>query len=305
MKRMIFFLGKGGVGKTTLSSATACALARQGRKVLIASLDPAHNLGDVFEARLGNEPSRLAEGLDGLEVDIAGWVARYLEQSRIEIKANYAYNMSLNLDSILDILKYAPGTEEYAVLWAIEHIHRTYAGAYDLLVLDTPPTALTLRFLAMPSLSILWVRELAKMRERILQKRTTLLKVNPDATVLRGATDKKEDRVYGKLSSIQERLRRLHGLFAQESYLTVVLNPDELSLAESLRIREALRRLGLTLQSVCLNKATPTAALPEKLADRFRDFPIFPSHFRLEGVHGLDGLGQVDMSGLTAHLLGA
>jgi arsenite/tail-anchored protein-transporting ATPase len=299
---MVFFLGKGGVGKTTLSSATACALARQGRRVLIASLDPAHNLGDVFEARLTNEPTHLAERLDGLEVDIPHWVARYLEQSRVEIKANYAYTMSLNLDGFLDILKYAPGTEEYAVLWAIEHIHQAYAGAYDLLVLDTPPTALTLRFLAMPSLSILWVRELAKMRERILQKRTTLLKVNPDAAVLKGATGKKEDRVYGKLSSIQERLRRLHDLFARESYLTVVLNPDELSLMESLRIREELNRLGLTLRSVCLNKAIPTAALPGNLTERFRDFPIFPSDFRLEGVHGLEGLGQVDVSGLTGHL---
>jgi len=299
---MAFFLGKGGVGKTTLSSATAYALARQGRRVLIASLDPAHNLGDVFESPLGNEPRRLADGLDGLEVDIAAWVARYLEQSRIEIKAHYAYTMSLNLDSLLDILKYAPGTEEYAVLWAIEHIFQAYGPSYDCLVMDTPPTALTLRFLAMPSLSILWVRELAKMRERILEKRTTLLKVNPDATVLKGATEKGEDRVYGKLSSIQERLRRLHDLFVRESYLTVVLNPDELSLAESLRIREELSRLGLTIRSLCLNKAAPAAPLPGNLSERFRDFPIFPSHFRLEGVHGLEDLGRVDVSGLVGHL---
>ena len=299
---MAFFLGKGGVGKTTLASATACALARQGQRVLIASLDPAHNLGDVFEAQLGNEPTRLAERLDGLEVDIARWVARYLEQSRVEIKANYAYNMSLNLDGFLDILKYAPGTEEYAVLWAIEHLYQTHRARYDVLVLDTPPTALTMRFLAMPSLSILWVRELTKMRELILQKRTTLLKVNPDASVLKGATEKKEDRVYGKLSSIQERLRRLHDLFTRESYLTVVLNPDELSLAESLRIREELNRLGLTLCSLCLNKAAPAARVPDKLSERFRDFPIFSSDFMLDGIHGLEGLGLVDVSDLVRHL---
>ncbi|MFA5028975.1 MAG: ArsA-related P-loop ATPase, partial [Candidatus Methylomirabilota bacterium] len=162
--------------------------------------------------------------------------------------------------------------------------------------------ALTLRFLAMPSLSILWVRELAKMRERILEKRTTLLKVNPDATVLKGATEKGEDRVYGKLSSIQERLHRLHDLFVRESYLTVVLNPDELSLAESLRIREELSRLGLTIRSLCLNKAAPAAPLPGNLSERFREIPIFPSHFRLEGVHGLEDLGRVDVSGLVGHL---
>jgi arsenite-transporting ATPase len=206
---------------------------------------------------------------------------------------------------MLDILKYAPGTEEYAVLWAIEHLYQTHKPRYDVLVLDTPPTALTLRFLAMPSLSILWVRELAKMRERILQKRTTLLRVNPEATVLKGATEKGEDRVYGKLSSIQERLRRLHELFTRDSYLTVVLNPDELSLAESLRIREELNRLGLTLRSVCLNKAAQAATLPDKLSNRFRDFPIFASQLRSGGVHGVKELSQVEVSGLVDHLQSA
>jgi len=290
------------VGKTTLSSATAYTLARQGRKVLIVSLDPAHNLGDVFGIRLRNEPAALGAGLDGIEVDVAAWVARYLDESRREIKANYAYNMSLNLESFLDILKYAPGTEEYAVLWAIEHIHQTYAGSYDTIVFDTPPTALALRFLAMPSLSILWMQALAKLRGQILAKRQTLLRVNPSATVLKGATDKKEDRVYGKLTSIQKRLHSLHDLFTRESYLTVVMNPDELSLAESLRIREELDRLGLRLRSFCLNKALPAAAIPDALSERFRDFPIFISDLRQGGIQGQEGLAQVDVSGLVRHL---
>jgi arsenite/tail-anchored protein-transporting ATPase len=302
VSRLVFFLGKGGVGKTTLSSATAYALSRQGRKVLIVSLDPAHNLGDVFGIRLRNEPMPMAERLDGIEVDVAQWVTRYLEESRREIKANYAYSMSLNLDSFLDILKYAPGTEEYAVLWAIEHVHQTYAGVYDTIIFDTPPTALAMRFLAMPSLSILWMQALAKLRGQILAKRQTLLKVNPTAAVLKGVTDKREDRVYGKLTSIQKRLHSLHGLFARDSYLTVVMNPDELSLAESLRIREELDRLGLRLRSVCLNKAAPAAAIPTELSERFKDCPIFASRVKPEGVQGREGLAQVDVSGLVRHL---
>ena len=302
MSRLVFFLGKGGVGKTTLSSATAYALSRQGKRVLIASLDPAHNLGDVFGIRLRNEPMPMADGLDGIEVDVAEWVTRYLDESRREIKATYAYNMSLNLDSLLDILKYAPGTEEYAVLWAIEHVQQAYAGAYDTIVFDTPPTALALRFLAMPSLSILWMQALAKLRGQILAKRQTLLRVNPTAAVLKGATDKREDRVYGKLTSIQKRLHSLHDLFTRDSYLTVVMNPDELSLAESLRIREELDRLGLRLRSVCLNKAAPAAAIPNGLSEQFKDFPIFPSDLRPGGIQGREGLAQVDVSGVVRHL---
>jgi arsenite-transporting ATPase len=298
----VFFLGKGGVGKTTLSSATAFALSRQGRKVLIVSLDPAHNLGDVFGVRLRNEPAALREGLDAIEVDVAAWVARYLDDSRREIKASYAYTMSLNLESFLDILKYAPGTEEYAVLWAIEHVYQTHAGSYDTIVFDTPPTALALRFLAMPSLSILWMQALAKLRGQILSKRQTLLRVNPSASVPKGATDKKEDRVYGKLTSIQRRLHWLHDLFARDSYITVVMNPDELSLAESLRIREELDRLGLRLRSVCLNKALPAAAVPSGLSERFKDFPIFVSNLRPGGIQGQEGLAHVDVAGLVRHI---
>jgi len=55
----IFFLGKGGVGKTTVSSAFAMALARRGSRVLAVSLDPAHNLGDALQTKLNGEPKKV------------------------------------------------------------------------------------------------------------------------------------------------------------------------------------------------------------------------------------------------------
>jgi anion-transporting ArsA/GET3 family ATPase len=80
------------------------------------------------------------------------------------------------------------------------------------------------------------------------------------------------------------------------------MNPDELSLAESLRILEELDRLGLRLRSVCLNKAAPAAAIPSELSERFKDFPIFTSDLRPGGIQGQEGLAQVDVSGLVRHL---
>jgi len=297
-RRLAFFLGKGGVGKTTLAAAAAACLARRGRRVLVASLDPAHNLGDVLGRPLSNAPAPVAARLDGLEVDVAAWAARYLEESRAEIKASYAYTMSLNLDSLFDVLRHAPGTEEYAVLWAIEHIQREHGAAYDHILLDTPPTALALRFLAMPSLSLIWVQALARLREQILIRRQTVLKVNPEASVIRGATDPREDRVRGKLSAIQQRLQRLQGLFARESHLALVLNPDALSLAEALRIQAELARLGLRVHGLCLNKAGAEAP-PPALAERFPGVPVFRTALQGAGPAGLAGL---DVSRLAAHL---
>ena len=174
MKTNAFFLGKGGVGKTTSSAAFALALARAGKRVLVASLDPAHNLGDVLGVKLTGTPSEVEPHLYALEIDLNFWVDRYLKESRDELATTYSYNLTLNLDSFFDIMKYSPGTEEYAMLWAIEHIRCNLAGDYDIVVYDTPPTALSLRFLAMPAISKLWIAELTKLRERILKKRNKI-----------------------------------------------------------------------------------------------------------------------------------
>ena len=218
MRETAFFLGKGGVGKTTLSSAFALTLARRGKKVLIASLDPAHNLGDSLKTTLAGEPKNVEPNLDALEVDVAQWVDKYLDDSRKQLKSTYSYNLTLNMDSFFKILKYSPGTEEYATLWAIEDVHCRLAPDYDIVVFDTPPTALSLRFLSLPALSGLWVEELTKLRERILERRQTITRLNPESPVAASCVDKNDDKVYGKLGSIRARLAALNTLFSKESF---------------------------------------------------------------------------------------
>jgi arsenite-transporting ATPase len=314
MKKIAFFLGKGGVGKTTISATVAYQLSQENKKVLIVSLDPAHNLGDVFQKKLGNEKRSLHTNLDGVEIDLSAWVARYLKESRDEIKANYLYHNTINLGTYVNILKYSPGTEEYAVLWAIEYICKEYAAGYDLIIFDTPPTALTLRFLAMPSITALWVRELSNMREKILKKRQTILAINPAANIVKnqppvpggeadeipvqGATDKNDDQIYIKLSGIGGRLTELQRLFSRESYLSVVVNPDTLSLSEALRIREELDKLGVHINSVCLNKASAEGAGREKVEKNFGDCPVFMSRLLAEGLKAVSDLSLIDVEGL-------
>jgi len=254
MNSTVFFLGKGGVGKTTLSSAFALSLARRGRKVLVASLDPAHNLGDALATKLNGNVKHVEPNLDALEVDLGYWVDKYLDDSRRQLKANYAYNVTLNLDSFFNIMKYSPGTEEYAVLWAIEDIHCRLGPLYDVVVFDTPPTALSLRFLSLPTISGLWVKELGKLRETILRKRQTITRLNPDSPIAASCVDKEDDKVYGQLRSIRTRLMNLEHLFAKESFLSVIVNPDKLSVDEALRIQDELTKLGIPLSAVCVNK---------------------------------------------------
>lgn len=302
MNRTAFFLGKGGVGKTTLSSAFALALARGGAKVLVASLDPAHNLGDALAARLTGDVKNIEPNLDALEVDLGYWVDTYLEASRNQLKANYSYNVTLNLDSFFNILKYSPGTEEYAVLWAIEDIHCRLGPLYDVVVLDTPPTALSLRFLALPTLSGLWVRELSSLRERILSRRQTITKLNPHSPVAESCVDKDDDKVYGSLKNIGGRLRAMEHLFAHESFLSVIVNPDELSVSEALRIQDELDRLGIPLSAVCVNKQGVSDMKWQQHA-LLSKYPQFVFDFKRGGIRSREELRGVAVDGLARYFM--
>ncbi len=302
MRDTIFFLGKGGVGKTTLSSALALALARRGKRVLVASLDPAHNLGDTLKVKLNGEPKNVEANLDALEVNLAQWVDRYLEESREQLKRNYSYNATLNLDSFFSILKYSPGTEEYAVLWAIEDIHCRLAPSYDFVVFDTPPTALSLRFLSLPAISGLWVAELTKLRERILKERQSIARLNPASPLAEGCLDKNDDKVYGKLGSIRARLTALHSLFSKQSFMSVIVNPDELSMFEALRIKDDLARLDIPLSALCLNKQGVSEAAWE-IPSELRQLPRFTYSFSRDGIFTRDDLVSIGIEPLMHHIL--
>ncbi|HAP54607.1 MAG TPA: arsenic-transporting ATPase [Spirochaetaceae bacterium] len=302
MNDTAFFLGKGGVGKTTLSSAFALSLAKRGDKVLIASLDPAHNLGDILGTRLSGEPTAIETGLDALEVDLAYWVNKYLDESRAQMKANYSYNTTFNLDSFFNIIKYSPGTEEYAVLWAIEDIHCRLGPLYDAVVFDTPPTALSLRFLSLPMISGLWVKELRQLREKILSKRQTVARINPESPIAASCIDKDEDKVYGQLKNIGLRLRGLEQLFAKESFISVIVNPDQLSVDEALRIQEELSKLGIPLSAICVNKrGMSDMAWTQHQA--LAGYPQFDFDFTREGIRTREDLASVGTQNLAAHFL--
>jgi len=304
MGRHIFFLGKGGVGKSTLSSVLACKM-QETKKILHISLDPAHNLGDIYGKRLSERKVSITANLQALEVDLSLWMDRYLQWSREELKRQYSYNVTINLDSFFNILKYSPGTEEYAVLWAIEQICKENEQVYDTLIFDTPPTALSLRFLSMPSLSMRWISELRKMREKILAGRQTLLRINPESQSLRGAARKEDDQVYGKLAQIHYRLEFMYNLFKMKSYLVVVVNEDKLSLAESVRIKEELARLEIPLSAVCLNKTgcTDLDETTPQIKSAFPAIPVFSSEIVPGGINSIDDLAGINLDDLLSDYL--
>jgi arsenite-transporting ATPase len=249
--QLLFFVGKGGVGKTTCASLLALKLARSGRGVLLNSIDPAHNLHDVFQMPLSARPRRIVPGLQAMETDLESWVKRYLKQTEEDLRSVYRYQETFNLHRYFRTLRYSPGLEEYAVLLALEDTVRRYDGR-QFILFDTPPTALTLRFLALPDNALLWLRELSAFRRLILEKKEIIVRVKQG----RKGVLKDVDPILEKLEGLTGRYQQVSDLLKDpaRTRIFLVLNPDRLSLSESKVIWNSLRGLGIRIAYLILNK---------------------------------------------------
>jgi arsenite-transporting ATPase len=156
--KFVFVGGKGGVGKTTSSSAIATLFATVCKKrVLLVSTDPAHSLGDAWRTSFSNVPSSPIENLDVMELDpsqmmeneLSAWV-NYAREFTDE-GGNVGDNAMLGkINSFQDWLSGIPGIDEATALSAaITHIE---SGKYDIIVFDTAPTGHTLKLLALPEI---------------------------------------------------------------------------------------------------------------------------------------------------------
>lgn len=283
--KTIFFTGKGGVGKSTLSAATAFQLSRKGYRVLAISFDPAHNLGDIFDVKLSHKVKKFSDTLDLQETDLEEAAEEYIRQNTDILTEIYSYTRAFNLDRYFKVLRHSPGVEEYAALTALEELLRT-ANNYDIVIVDTPPTGLTLRILALPRITITWVDRLRRIRSDILDKRHTVHtitgKYKEEGTKL--AYEAKDDRVMMKLDELFHRYVNVaKHLESEETQIAVVFNPDYLSLRESQRIFSGLADLNLGVDAAFTNKYTEglKEIADEMEKELFGSLKVRPKHARV------------------------
>lgn len=121
-KSILFFGGKGGVGKTTVSAATALAMAMEGKRVLLVSTDPAHNLGHLFNREIGPRPVRLASNLDGMELDPEQTVNEHLDEVSGSLRKLMAPHLAGEVDKHIELSRDAPGMQEAAIMERIAEV---------------------------------------------------------------------------------------------------------------------------------------------------------------------------------------
>lgn len=280
----IFFMGKGGVGKSTSAALNSLFLSGIGFEVLLVSLDPAHNQSDIFEKKLSDKPKQIVPHLQGIEINQEQWIKRYLKDVQQQIRRTYAYLTSFNLEKYFKVIKHSPGLEEYALILAFKEISRKFSKA-DVLVFDMAPTALSLKFFNLPSLSLVWTNHLLALRKEIIKKRELITKIK---------LMKKEIETDKVLSSIQKSIREYTDLkqIFENPYLTkinLVMNPDLLSLAESRRIVDGLNAINISLSQVIVNKMQKNSSI-DHIVREFDGVDLLTVPFSEAPLIGIDSL---------------
>lgn len=247
------------MGKSTLSASVAWQLSEKGYQVLLVSFDPAHNLGDIFNLKLGHKKIWHTKNLYLQEADLDQAAKEYVHSNLSLITEVYSYMKAFNLEKYFKVFHYSPGVEEYAALTCLETIFRQ-EQSFDFIVFDTPPTGLTLRILALPKITCAWLEHLSNLRREILNKRHTIHhitgKYDPEGETLIYQED--EDRVLQKIWDMQKRYEQVREwMQGNNNIFALVFNPDFLSLRESRRLLNGLKDLELKTLIAFNNKVAP------------------------------------------------
>ncbi|TVQ47529.1 MAG: ArsA family ATPase [Gammaproteobacteria bacterium] len=259
---VLFFAGKGGVGKTTCAALTALAAARAGERTLLVSTDPAHNLGDLFGPVAGGVAHEVSARLDVLEIDPVAETRRYLDEVKGNMRRLVSSTLLAEAERQVDLAGRAPGAEESALLERMVGVLLDERVRYRRVIFDTAPTGHTLRLLTMPSLMGAWVDGLLRRRAAHHDARAGWL----------GAPEVPEDPVFELLHRRRLRLEQTRSLLADRAVtgLVFVLVPEALPIAETRRGIDELADHGLAVAGLVVNRVMPTATSDPFYAERKR-----------------------------------
>jgi arsenite-transporting ATPase len=253
-RQVVFFGGKGGVGKTTCSSAFALAASRRGRRVLLVSTDPAHSTSDIFEQPIGSEERALAQNLAALEIDGTREVARYVGGVKRDIELMFSPSVIRQATRQIDLAAASPGLAEVALLDRMIDLIVAREAAYDLIVFDTAPTGHTVQLLRMPDVMDSWIQALVKHRRAVLE-----IDLGKDTAETPGPVSEAEDPVLTALERRRERLKVLRSRVldrASTSFVLVTI-PERLAIEETVRAKALLAGIGIDLAALVVNRVLP------------------------------------------------
>ena len=249
-----------------MSAATALAAAAAGKKVLLVSTDPAHNLGHLFDRKIGSKPVKVAAGLDALELDPIESVELHMEEVRTALHQLMPVGQHKEIDKHMTLSRDAPGMQEAAILEKIAEVVELGSKDYDLVVFDTAPSGHTARLMVLPEMMSAWTEGLLKRREKADKFAEVVRDLSRDSSMEDKLFGDPADKEKAKESKIRQILLRRKNKFATlrdklaDSDMTsfiIVLAAERLPVLETIELHEQLERGGISVDGLVVNKRAP------------------------------------------------
>ena len=255
--RVILITGKGGVGKTTVSAATAIRSAELGYRTLVMSTDPAHSLGDAFEESLGDAPTRVIDNLDAQQIDSQTRLEESWGPVRDYLTKVFDWSGLEGVEA--EELTVFPGMDELFSLATVrEHVS---SGNYDVVIVDCAPTAETLRLLSLPEVMAWYMDKLFPVSKQVARVVRPVLSKMSSLPVA-------DEQVFDTIATFYDRLDGVREILGDPEVTSarLVMNPEKMVIAEAKRTYTYLGLFGYAVDSAIVNRM-----LPETVTDPYFD----------------------------------
>ena len=259
-RRYIMFGGKGGLGKTTFSAATAYWLAQQGKKVLVFSVDPQASLSDIFQQDIfGKGPVKIMENLWAQEIDADQHIKAYQNEIRQKILDMYGFDQVPDeIEQYIQAASAEPAMEESAIFDAVVDI--VVQGDYDYYIYDLVPLGHALYYLSMAKVYDEWINKITKLREEMREYEEMVSR-------LKREKETEEDQILKELQYIRGRINASSQILAdkEKTGFFFVVIPEEMILIDTAKAAELFAKFDVPIMGYVVNRVVPRELLNQNI----------------------------------------
>ena len=264
-RRYIMFGGKGGLGKTTFSAATAYWLAKKGYKVLVFSVDPQASLSDIFQRDIyGKGAVEIVPNLFAQEIDADQRIREYQDEIRKKILDMYGLPaVPEEIENYIQAAAAEPAMEESAIFDEVVDI--VVGGQYDYYIYDLVPLGHALYYLSMASVYDQWI-------DKITALRAEMEEYSKVAAVMQRKKESEEDQILRELQDIKYRINTSSSILTdkQKTAFFFVVIPEEMIILDTQKAAGLFSRFEVPLSGYLVNRVIPEELAQQEIPDYLR-----------------------------------